>query len=65
MLSPEFLARLVCPATKEPLAYLESANVLIAPNARLRYRIDNGAPVLLVEEAQPATQAEIDMILRR
>ncbi len=50
-LARELLDVLVCPKSKEPLLYFEADGFLFCPASRLKYRIDQGVPVLLVEEA--------------
>jgi len=61
-LAPALLRSLVCPRTHEPLRYLPAGahgdELLVAPRAGLAYRVDDGVPVLLVEEARPLTPAE-------
>lgn len=64
-LSPDLLAILVCPESKQPLLHapagFEGADeFLFCPTSRLKFRIDDGIPVLLVEEAErlDATAAE-------
>ncbi len=50
---PESLLRiLVCPVTKSPLRYDQTANELISDSARLAYPIKDGIPVMLAEEAR-------------
>jgi len=58
-LSPDLLAILVCPESKEPLVHLPpgaegpgSAASLFCPSSRLKYRVDEGIPVMLVDEAE-------------
>ena len=51
-LSPELLAILVCPACKGDLQYDESAQSLTCPVDRLRYKVVDDIPVMLVEEAE-------------
>jgi uncharacterized protein YbaR (Trm112 family) len=51
-LSSELLSILVCPACKGDLAYDASAQTLTCPRCRLRYRIAEDIPVMLVEEAE-------------
>ncbi|RMG10387.1 MAG: Trm112 family protein [Deltaproteobacteria bacterium] len=57
-LSAEVLEILVCPKSRGPLVYIEEAEVLYSPEAGLKYRIEDGIPVLLIEEAEPVTEAE-------
>ena len=51
-LSPELLNILVCPACKGDLVYEEAAQRLTCNACRLRYRIVDDIPVMLVEEAE-------------
>jgi len=50
-LSPELLSILVCPACKGELVYAQAENTLTCNACRLRYRIEDGIPVMLVDEA--------------
>lgn len=61
-LPAELLEVLVCPQSKAPLVYLEAEQSLYCPESRLRYRIDDGVPVMLVEEAEPVTDAEAERL---
>jgi uncharacterized protein len=58
-LSADLLAILVCPESKEPLLHgVEgSREYLFCPASRLRYRVDDGIPVMLVEEAERLDEA--------
>lgn len=51
-LSPELLSILVCPACKGDLVYEEGLRRLTCNACRLRYRIEDDIPVMLVEEAE-------------
>lgn len=51
-LSPELLQILVCPACKGDLVYDAAADTLTCNACRLRYRVVDGVPVMLVEEAE-------------
>jgi uncharacterized protein len=51
-LSSELLAILVCPACKGDLSYDAGAQTLTCPACRLRYRIVDDIPVMLVHEAE-------------
>lgn len=46
------LELLVCPVTRTPLRYDESAQELVSEAAGLAYPIRDGVPVMLVEEAR-------------
>lgn len=60
MLADSLIDILVCPRSKQPLIYFPkgeanadaSAAMLVCPSARLKYRIEDGVPILLVEEAE-------------
>ena len=51
-ISPDLLAILVCPACKGDLVYDAAAQALTCNACRLRYRIEDDIPVMLVEEAE-------------
>ncbi len=51
-LSPDLLSILVCPACKGDLTYDAQASTLTCPPCRLRYKIVDDIPVMLVEEAE-------------
>lgn len=73
MLSADFLSILRCPRTKEPLLYFprgegdrdEADAFLLCPAARLRYRIDDGVPVLLPDEASELSEADVRRLVDR
>jgi uncharacterized protein YbaR (Trm112 family) len=50
VIDERLLAILVCPADRGPLMYTEG--VLYNPRLRRAYRVDDGIPVLLVDEAR-------------
>jgi uncharacterized protein YbaR (Trm112 family) len=49
---PDLQATLVCAVCKGDLAYDEAAQTLTCNRCRLRYRIVNDVPDMLVEEAE-------------
>jgi hypothetical protein len=51
-LSPELLSILVCPACKGDLQYDEPGQSLTCPACRLRYKVVDDIPVMLVDEAE-------------
>jgi uncharacterized protein YbaR (Trm112 family) len=53
---------LVCPLCKSPLAYKKSAQELICKADRLAYKIEDGIPVMLVDEARKLTPEEVEKI---
>lgn len=63
-LAPALLDVLVCPKSKQPLIYFEAEDFLLCPASRLRYRIDAGVPVLLVDEATEISASETDRLVK-
>jgi hypothetical protein len=51
-LSPDLLSLLVCPACKGDLVYDNQGQTLTCDRCRLRYKIVDDIPVMLVEEAE-------------
>lgn len=56
-LAPELKEILACPACKGPLEFHEESNEIHCLACRLSYRIDDGVPVMLVDEARPLPDA--------
>ncbi len=56
-LSPELKEILACPKCKGDLEFREEAAEIRCLACRLAYRIDEGIPVMLVDEARPIPQA--------
>ncbi|OIR42154.1 tetraacyldisaccharide 4'-kinase [Corynebacterium sp. NML140438] len=54
-LDPKLLDVLVCPQDKGPLEYKEDEQLLVNARIGVAYRIDEGIPVLLIDEAIPYT----------
>jgi uncharacterized protein YbaR (Trm112 family) len=53
-LSPELLEILVCPKCKGNLEYREEPEeALICQECRLVYEVDDGIPIMLIDEAKP------------
>ncbi|MBE17465.1 MAG: hypothetical protein CMH79_01765 [Nitrospinae bacterium] len=50
-ISDDFLSILACPICKKPLELSKDGNFLISREAEKVYRIEDGIPVLLVDEA--------------
>ncbi len=73
MLPADLVALLRCAKTHEPLVYFprgegdrdEATAFLVCPGSRLRYRIDAGVPVMLVEEADQLAAPEIAELVAR
>jgi uncharacterized protein YbaR (Trm112 family) len=60
MLDDSLLRILVCPADRGPLMLVDRDGVQLLYNPRLRraYRIDDGIPVLLIDEARDVDDDE-------
>lgn len=56
-LNPEFLKLLVCPESRQPL--VQRGNRLLCKASGKAYRIEDGIPILLVDEAERITDAEL------
>jgi uncharacterized protein YbaR (Trm112 family) len=56
-LERELLEILVCPKCKGELRYWPDQDALDCLNCRLRYRVDEGIPVMLISEAAPLPAA--------
>jgi len=68
--SPDLLAILVCPESKKPLLHLPAGasgpgEYLFCPDSRLKYRVDDGIPVMLVEEAERVDEAAVADLARK
>lgn len=58
-LSPDLLRILVCPKSKSSLEHVPGPpEVLICRTCRLVYAVQDGIPVMLIDEAQPLDDAQ-------
>ncbi len=64
-LAPELLEILVCPESKKPLVYFEDENFLFCPDSKLKYKIEDDIPVMLIEEAERLSDDEARELLSR
>ena len=64
-LDPLLLDILVCPESKKSLLYFEKENFLFCPESRLKYRIEDDIPVMLVEEAERLDEAAAEALVMR
>ena len=62
-LDPMLLGILVCPADRGPLLAVD--DVLYNPRLRKAYRIEDGIPVLLVDESADVGPAEHERLMSR
>jgi uncharacterized protein YbaR (Trm112 family) len=73
VLPKELVDILVCPKSKAPLVYFprgeqghdEASAFLVCPTSRLRYRIEAGVPVMLVEEATELSGEVVERLVAR
>lgn len=64
MLDDKLLSILVCPQDRGPLLLIGDDEMLYNPRLRRAYRIDDGIPVLLIDEAVAVTDdAEHERLL--
>lgn len=56
-LDPQLLDILACPQDKGPLEYKHDEQLLVNRRLGVAYRIDDGIPVLLIDEAEPYPDA--------
>lgn len=64
-LDPRLLEILACPKDKGPLLYFEGEDSLYNPRLRLRYRITDGIPVMLIDEADHVDDSEHERLLAK
>jgi hypothetical protein len=64
-IDPELLEMLVCPLSRAPLLLDEDTLVSTDLATRRRYRIDDGIPVMLVDESEELDEATWREILAR
>jgi uncharacterized protein YbaR (Trm112 family) len=50
-ISEDFLSILACPICKQPLELSEDGNFLISRESKKVYKIEDGIPILLVDES--------------
>ena len=67
MLDDSLLSILVCPADRGPLVLVDSGEGELLYNPRLRraYRIEDGIPVLLIDEARDVDDDEHARLMAR
>ncbi|OBA73663.1 protein YcaR in KDO2-Lipid A biosynthesis cluster [Mycobacterium sp. 1554424.7] len=66
MLDDSLLDILVCPADRGPLLLIsDEAELLYNPRLRRAYRIEDGIPVLLIDEARDVDDDEHERLMAR
>ncbi len=63
MLDERLLSILVCPADRGPLLYVD--DVLYNPRLHRAYRIEDGIPVLLIDEAVDVSEDDHQRLMGR
>lgn len=58
-MDPQLLDVLVCPLCKGKLLVRKQPLALVCPFDRLAYPVRDGIPVMLAEEAEPLSEAEV------
>lgn len=61
-LEPQLLEILACPKDKGPLLYFADEDTLYNPRLRLRYRVTDGIPIMLVDEAETVGDNEAERL---
>lgn len=64
-LDPKLLEILVCPVSHAPLVEEEGTLVSTDPATRRRYRIDDGIPVMLIDESEELDEGAWREIMAR
>ena len=64
-LDARLLEILACPRDKGPLLYFADEESLYNPRLRLRYRVDDGIPVMLVDEAASIDGTEHERLMAK
>ncbi len=64
-IDPQLLALLACPEDKGPLLYFADEDTLYNPRLLRRYRIVDGIPVMLVDEADDVSEEEHERLLAK
>jgi uncharacterized protein YbaR (Trm112 family) len=64
-LDPQLLDILACPQDKGPLLYFADEDTLYNPRLRRRYRVREGIPIMLIDEAEDVDEAEHTRLLAK
>ncbi len=64
-LDERLLEILACPEDKGPLLYFEDEAILFNPRLKRTYRIEDGIPVMLIEEAESVSEEEAARLTAR
>jgi uncharacterized protein YbaR (Trm112 family) len=64
-LDPKLLEILACPQDKGPLLYFRDEETLYNPRLKLRYRVQDDIPIMLVDEAESVDDAEHERLTNK
>ena len=64
-LDPLLLDVLACPVDKGPLLWFEDEDILYNPRLKKSYRVEDGVPVMLVDEAVDVSSGEHDRLIAK
>jgi uncharacterized protein len=64
-LDARLLEILACPEDKGPLYYFDDEASLYNPRLHRRYRIQDGIPVMLIDEAEAVADAEHERLMAK
>jgi uncharacterized protein YbaR (Trm112 family) len=64
-LDPLLLDVLACPVDKGPLLWFEDEDILYNPRLKRSYRVEDGVPVMLVDEAVDVSDGEHDRLMAK
>ncbi len=64
-LDPLLLDVLACPVDKGPLLWFEDEDILYNSRLKKSYRVEDGVPVMLVDEAVDVSGAEHDRLMAK
>lgn len=63
-LAPDLLEILVCPKCKGDLEYRTHPESLVCHRCRLVYAVEDGIPIMLIEEATPLDESQYPLTTR-
>ena len=61
----KLLEILACPQDKGPLLYFADEDALYNPRLHRRYRVQEGIPVMLIDEAETVSEPEHERLLAK
>jgi uncharacterized protein len=64
-LDPRLLEILACPNDQGPLIYFAAEAMLYNPRLRKKYRVEDGVPQMLVDDASDASETEHQALLAK